>query len=70
MVTRKSPEQIAGELADSKRSPFTAFGKQWQGEIFYSDINRAIKGYPERATTAVFLSVCKLLEQQGFYIHS
>lgn len=70
MSLPKSPEQIAGELADSRRKPFTAFGHEWQGDIFYSDINRAIKGYSKRASTAVFSAVCKLLENQGFYIHS
>lgn len=70
MVAQKSPEQIAGELAESRRQPFTAFGKQWQGEIFYSDIYRSIKGYSKRASTAVFTAVCRLLEQQGYYIHS
>lgn len=70
MTIQKSPEQIADELADSRRKPFTAFGKQWQGDIFYSDIHRAIKGYSKRAFTAVFQAVCRLLEQQGFYIHS
>ncbi|GAI66634.1 unnamed protein product [marine sediment metagenome] len=66
MVTQKPPEQIADELADSRRNPFTAFGKQWQGEIFYSDIHYRTKKMP----ASVFQNVVDLLREKGYYIHS
>jgi len=63
---KRSPEEIAQELADGCRQPFEAHGKSWQGDIFYSDIHMRTKGQPY----SVYQNVCVLLRHQGFYIHS
>lgn len=65
-ATRQSPEQIAEELATGRRQPFTAFGREWQGDIFYSGIHYRTKRMPPNA----FQRVCDILREKGYYVHS
>jgi len=63
---RQSPEEIAEELAKGRLQPFDAFGKHWQGDIFYSDIHYRTKKMPPSA----FQKVVDILRGKGYYIHS
>ena len=69
-MARQNLTQIAGEVAEemanARRQPFTAFGKEWQGDIFYSDIHFRTKKCP----ATVHAEVCQILRDKGFYIHS
>ena len=63
----RSAEEYAEELASARRRPFTAFGRDWQGDIFYSDVFTCLKS--EKATH-LNSEVCKILTKKGFYLHS
>lgn len=58
--------QVAEEMAIGYYKPFTAFGKDWQGDIFYSAINLRTKRYP----ATVHSEVCQILRNKDFYVHS
>jgi hypothetical protein len=61
-----TPEQIAEEITKSRFQPFDAFGKYWQGDVFYSWIqDRTVKRPYE-----VFSKVCDILRDKGYYVHS
>ena len=64
--TKKSPEQIAEELSKGYKKPFTAFGQEWQGDIFYSAIHLETK----KMSHYDFQKVCDILREKGYYIHS
>lgn len=61
-----TPEQIADEMAKGYLSPFDAFGKHWQGDIFYDSIYARTKKMP----VSVYHQVAELLRGKGYYIHS
>lgn len=63
---QKTPEEIAEELAKGRLQPFDAWGKHWQGDIFYSDINRVTRNQGYDA----FSKVCDILREKGYYVHS
>ena len=63
---KQTPEQIAEELAEGYLKPFDAFGKHFQGDIFYAWIHDRTKGMP----ASTFSQVADLLRGKGFYIHS
>jgi len=63
--TNQTPEEIAEEMAKGRLNPFDAFGKHWQGDIFYSDIHYRTKKMPASA----FQKVCDLLRGMGYYVH-
>ena len=63
---KQSPEEIAEELAKGRLQPFDAFGKHWQGDIFYSDIHLLTKKMSHQA----FQDVVDILRSKGYYIHS
>lgn len=63
---RQSPEEIAEELAKGRLQPFDAFGKHWQGDIFYSDIHYRTKKMP----APDFQKVVDILRSKGYYIHT
>jgi len=65
-TVRQTPEQIAEELAQGYSQPFDAFGKHWQGDIFYSAIHDRIK----KAPASDFQEVVNILRSKGYYIHS
>ena len=61
----KTAEQIAEEIIQGRTQPFTAFGKEWQGDVFYSDIHmRTKKSYAD------YQKVVDILHRRGFYVHS
>ena len=62
---KTSAAEIAEEIAQGYRKPFEAFGRQWEGKVFYSDLHRRTKGQSDR----VFLDVCRFLKAKGFYLH-
>ena len=64
--TRQTPEQIAEVLATARHNEFDAFGKHWQGDIFYSDIYTATKKLP----AGVYSQVAQLLRNKNYYVHS
>ena len=63
---RQTPEEIAEKLAEGRLMPFDAFGKHWQGDIFYSDIHL----YTKKMSHYDFQRVVDLLREKGYYIHS
>jgi len=63
---RQSPEEIAEDLAKRRLMPFDAFGKHWQGDIFYSDIHYRTK----KMHATAFQKVVDILRTKGYYIHS
>lgn len=65
-ATKQTPEEIAEDLAKGRLMPFDAFGKHWQGDIFYSDIHYRTK----KMSASIFQRVADLLRARGFYIHS
>jgi len=62
----ESPETIAERIAEAHRRAFQAFGREWQGDVFYSTIQLHTKKLP----TGTFHKVCDLLKDKGFYVHS
>jgi len=66
MKTYPTPKKIAEELARGRLQPFDAFGKHWQGDIFYSDIYFLTKKMPGSA----YQKVAEILRDKGFYVHS
>ena len=63
--------QVIQELVDSRRNPFEALGRQWQGEIFHSDIDRRLKSvFGKHYPYSIYSEACRGLEAEGFYIHS
>ena len=63
--------ELVKDMADGMRKPFTAFGQEWQGDIFYSNIHLTLqhtygKHYPDH----LHKQVCDGLRAEGFYIHS
>lgn len=66
MKQTKSPKEIAEELVEERRQPFKAFGKDYQGDIFYSDIHRLTEGMAAQA----FNEIVSILEAEGYYVHS
>lgn len=63
---KQTPEQIAEDMAKAYLNPFDAFGKHFQGDIFYSWIHDRTKTMPAN----VFQQVANLLRDKGYYIHS
>lgn len=63
---KQTPDQIAEEMAKGRLQPFDAFGKHWQGDIFYSWIHDRTKWMPVSA----FQQVADLLRGKGYYVHS
>ena len=63
---QRSPHQIAKELADARHQPFYAFGRDWQGDIFYSSIYQVTKGM----SPVAYKAVCDELRRLGYYVHS
>ena len=64
-------KQVIRELADGRREPFKAFGRQWQGDIFYSTIHQRLKSvFGKHYSQRIHSHVCRGLEAEGFYIHS
>ena len=63
---RQTPQEIAEELAKGRLQPFDAFGKHWQGDIFYSDIHL----YTRKMSHQAFQEVVDILRSKGYYIHS
>lgn len=72
MRNKKTPvEELVKELANGRRRPFTAFGKEWQGDIFYSDIHSALQcTYGKHYPAGLHKQACDGLRAEGFYIHS
>lgn len=64
--TRKTSEEIAEEMAKGYYRPFTGFGKQWQGDIFFSDIYTRTKKHSAADTQRV----ADLLRSKGYYVHT
>lgn len=63
---KQTPEQIAENIAVAYLKPFDAFGKHFQGDIFYSWIYDRTKKMP----ASVYQQVANLLRDKGYYIHS
>ena len=63
---KRTAEEIAQQLADSRHKPFDAFGKHWEGDVWYSDIDHATRKLP----ASVYSQVCAILENKGYYVHS
>jgi hypothetical protein len=68
-VTKKTPNQIAEEIAQGRLTPFEMSGKTWQGDVFYSDISYAIK-LNRINDSAAFSAICARLRELNFYVHS
>jgi len=66
IMLKQTPEQISDDMAQDYLRPFDAFGKHWQGDIFYSWIHDRTKKMPDNA----FQRVANLLRDKGYYIHS
>ena len=64
---RRNPIEVAKELAAAREMPFNAYGKEYRGSIFYSDINLALG---KRAPYRDFSTVCDELRKLGFLVHS
>jgi len=65
-TAQKTPKEVATELAEGRRTPFHAFGRDWEGDIFYSTVYLATKER-DYAFTA---EVTEEMRRMGFYVHS
>jgi len=63
--------ELVKDLANGRRRPFAAFGKEWQGDIFYSDIHFTLQcTYGKHYPDYLHRQACEGLRDEGFYIHS
>ena len=70
-TAKKTPKQIAEEIAQGRLTPFEMNGKTWQGDIFYSDVSYAIKLNRINDPTGVtYQAICARLRELNFYLHS
>lgn len=61
----RSVDEIADELVEKRRQPFAAWGLNFEGDIFYSDITRIAK-----QEKVEFSALCDAMKTRGFWIHS
>jgi len=63
--------ELVKDLANRTRRPFTAFGREWQGDIFYSNIHLTLQhAYGKHYPGSLHKQACDGLRAEGFYIHS
>ena len=72
---RTSPEEIAKELMEGnppeEPSHFEWAGGTYVGDFFYSSIQSTIKAHwGKKYPYEVFHKVCRILEQNGYWVHS
>lgn len=70
MKSVKTAQEIANELARMRSQEFTAFGKKWSGDIFYSWIWDRVKLLPASVRDSTYREVVDALRNKGYYIHS
>jgi len=63
--------ELVKDLANRMRMPFTAKGREWQGDIFYSNIHLTLQlVYGKHYPGSLHKQACDGLRAEGFYIHS